>query len=403
MLMEFFNNSVQQSFLKSLLSAVQLPKFKIIKDDQLIFKDYYYIYKTHIIKCTETGYINPIENTVSNSILGQDIITKTEAKYDQLDHYYFSNMNQNIEFKEFIRASYYSTELHKRLGDYLRVLRDLYNVDLMGLYNCFSYELFSDVYIKFTPQGNINDIVNGVDKTKKVLAIPIKFNTIYTIAVTSQKPVYISPILKLPSGKFSIRKISNNYTPNLGPQLLESSDFYSPITIKFDLNYNQSDIYQYEKYLYMILQLDSNNDSSVVVLEGDHTNDDNIQIINSEFADQNDTISLMYKPRLLDINDGISYAYSDTIIEYLLHNAVINTDIIGDNISYNKKLLGFSNDVNYWTNNIKYAGYMKYLLDIQSNDYDIDEYKNQDLSKLRYDCYDVTGYLDKQIEEYLNG
>lgn len=165
MLQEYFNNSVETTFLKSLLSASQLPKYKIVKDGDLIFENYFYIYNDKLIKCVKTGKVN-----VSAEIL-------------ILEHYYFCNMDQNIEFKEFIRASYYSTELHKRLGEYLRCIRDLYGIDLMGMYNCFSYELFNDFHIEY--YNGKNRIFVGKDNSKKILAVPIKFNAVYSVYLQS--------------------------------------------------------------------------------------------------------------------------------------------------------------------------------------------------------------------------
>ena len=70
MLQEYFNNTIEQSFLKSLLSAVQLPNYKIVKDNDLIFKDYFYIYDGDIIKCTQTGYIHPKTSVVGEIQIG---------------------------------------------------------------------------------------------------------------------------------------------------------------------------------------------------------------------------------------------------------------------------------------------------------------------------------------------
>ena len=81
MLQEYFNNTIEQSFLKSLLSAVQLPNYKIIRDNDLIFKDYFYIYEGDIIKCTKTGYINP-QNSVIGVIQVGDQISPSQAEFE---------------------------------------------------------------------------------------------------------------------------------------------------------------------------------------------------------------------------------------------------------------------------------------------------------------------------------
>lgn len=75
MLKEYFNKTTETTFLKSLLSAVQLPKFKLVHSGMLLFEGYYYIYKEKVIQCTKTG------------ILGET------AEYEELFHYYFCDMD----------------------------------------------------------------------------------------------------------------------------------------------------------------------------------------------------------------------------------------------------------------------------------------------------------------------
>lgn len=346
MLVEFFNNTIEQSFLKALLSAVQLPNYKIVKNGDLIFENYFYIYNNKVIKCTSTGVIDD------------------DAEYEILEHYYFCNMNQNIEFKEFIRASYYSTELHKRFGDYLRCLRDLYNVDLMGMYNCFDYEVFTGFHLDWDSKLQKNTILIGNDDTKKLLAVPAKFNTKYTIYITSDKPVMISPILKLPNGKKAV-DYNNPSNDKFKVKFYGNMQFNVPVEYSIDLTADDGDYYKYEKYLYFVIQLDTNNNSSVVVLEGDYKHCNELQIYSADAVQNGELASMIYKPKLIQINDGISYAYSNTIMQYLLHNVITNIDIIEGNISYAKKLLNFSDDVNYWHNGIKYSAFVKYLLNMK--------------------------------------
>lgn len=388
MLREYFNTTIEATFLKALLSAVQLPNFKIVKDGDLIFKDYFYIYQEKIVRCTETGNIG-----------------KESDNYEILQHYNFCDMDQNIEFKEFIRASYYSTELHKRFGQYLRCIRDLYDIDLMGMYNCFSYELFSDIYIGFDKNQEKNRIFVGNNKEKKVLAIPIKFNQKYTIAVTSNKPVYACPILKLPNGIRSLAQLNlSSYTEDtMGVRLLDSMQFNQPKQISVDLSEDQGEFYKYERYLYLVVQLDSSNSSSFVVLEGEYNEYNTVPIIGMEDYDyefDDESVSIMYRPKLLEMNDGISYAYSNTIMQYLVHNAITSRDIIGENISYAKRLINFKDSINYWSDNVKYSAFMKFVCrDIQADE---EDYSQQNPNRVYRNCNDVTGFIDKQIEEWLN-
>lgn len=410
MLVEFFNTSIEQSFLKALISATQLPKFSFVNNGDLVFEGYFYIYQTKIIKCTKTGYLDPISTSIQESVLGETTLNyRTRAQYEVLDHYFPSTENQNIEFKEFIRASYYSTELHKRVGDYLRLLKGYYHIDLMGMYNCFSYELFKQISI----QEKIEQVYNeekekfenvqtlslslNEDKSKKVLAIPVNFNNIYTIAITSYLPVYCALVVKFGNKIVSLNSLSNQV---FQPKSLGSLRFETPITISTQLTEEQGDIYKYNNQLYLILQIEKTNKSSVVVLEGDYSSSYAMNIVNSEGSKFN-TVPLLYKPKLLQFNTGVQYAYSNSIIPYLIKNVIDNNDATPENISYAKKLLAMKDDINYWTNNIKYLAYLKYLFNTYQFEQDQDGYLIQP-DKINYKNNDITGYIDSTIEGWLN-
>lgn len=362
----------------------------------MIFENYYYIYNGKVIKCKKTGHIKPVETNFDNVSMGQSLQNET-AEFDSLYHYNENMMDQNVETKEFIRASYYSTELHKRFGEFLRNVRDLYDLNLMGMYNCFDYEIFQDVYIGYNSINNEYNLINGKDSTKKILAIPIKFNKKYTVAIQSDKQLFVAPILKLPNN-FEFFDSSND---NLKITQINKSSFYSPFEISFDLNETQGDLYKYEQYLYMIIQIDSNNNSSVVVLEDVNQGFNIISV--DEQSNFESSINQIYKPKLLQINDGISYAYSNTIIQYLLHNVIDNIDNTPGNITYVKNLMGVENKSNYWENTLKYSAFLKYLLNLKQEQ-KTDEYGYiiQNLNELKKDCEDVTGYIDTQIEKWLN-
>ena len=394
MLAQFFNDTIEQSFLKALLSAVQLPKYKIVKSGDLIFQDYFYILNNKVIKCTKTGVVDGVKEIRNNThkFYPTPAPIENKAEFEELEHYYFSNMSQNIEFKEFIRASYYSTELHKRFGEYLRCLRDLYGVDLMGMYNCFDYEVFSDFHLQWDDVSKRNILLKSPDPTKKLLAIPVKFNTEYSIYLTSNKPFFISPVLKLANKK---ELLGDSFKV----ETYENAQFNVPIKVSVDLSEDQGSLYKYEKYLYLVIQIDSINQSSLVVLEGNYTNSNNLQIFGAEQVNSEIHTSMIYKPALIQINDGVSYAYSNTIIQYLLHNVITNIDTIEGNISYAKELLNFKDNVNYWSDNIKYSAFVKYLLQLKSYDNLTDEQMQERLLK---NCEDVTGFIDKQIERWLN-
>jgi len=127
------------------------------------------------------------------------------------------------------------------------------------------------------------------------------------------------------------------------------------------------------------------------VLEGDFTTSNSPTIVSTSDADE-EQVSLFYRPKLLEMNDGASYAYSNSLIPYLLHNVITNKDIIGENISYAKELIGISDTVNYWNNNIKYLAFVNFVLPSVEKEGD---YSQQLMKNIRKDCFDVTGFIDK--------
>ena len=87
----------------------------------------------------------------------------------------------------------------------------------------------------------------------------------------------------------------------------------------------------------MIIKLPINNKSSITVLEGDFTNISkkpviNMQYINSEIDNENLNEVLISNLSLLQMNTGVSYPYSNRLVEYLLGNAITPLDEIADNI-----------------------------------------------------------------------
>lgn len=154
-------------------------------------------------------------------------------------------------------------------------------------------------------------------------------------------------------------------------------------------------------------------------MEGDYTNSYSMRIVNSNTHKsdkwdidtqtivkempkfQKETLPLIYKPKLLQFNSGIQYAYSNSIIPYLVKNVIDNFDLTPENISYAKKLLGMSDTVNYWSNDIKYLAYDKYLFNTLQFEADDDGYLIQPKS-INYKNNDITGYIDSTIEGWLN-
>ena len=209
----------------------------------------------------------------------------------------------------------------------------------MGMYNCFSYEVFSNLHIasKITDSELELFLKYEQNPAKKVLAIPVKFNSKYTIAVTSDQPVYCAFVAKFSNKIRKLSAISTVSNEKMSkPFSLGLTKFEQPVVVDTSLSLEDDDVYKYNDKLYLILQLDKLNTSSLVVLEGDYTNSYAMNIVSSEFSSVTDTVSLCYKPSLLSFNSGIQFAYSNTLIPYLVKNVIDNIDTTPGNITYAK-------------------------------------------------------------------
>ena len=167
---KFYSNTILTKYIKGLISNTPLPLIDTVRDGDYIIKGVKYIYKFDVILCTESGYISDLKD---NHLIKEYYINKTNTykkfvidgvtqylpwENEDWDNYIQSEEN-NIKFAKYQRVSsfrfnedlpeitekfysnfqYYDSLTHRMLGKYLRCIRDLYNVNLMPFYNCFSY------------------------------------------------------------------------------------------------------------------------------------------------------------------------------------------------------------------------------------------------------------------------
>lgn len=378
----FLEDTIQSKFIKALLYNAYLPIYNTINTGDYCVKGMQYIYKRNIVKCEGSGFASK------------------DALLELGNHYTFG-----IEYKGFTdnfisTYPFYDIETHKRLGQYLRCYRDIYDIDLMPFYNCFTGQYTSG--LKITQTG----IVNKPNSTDKIFMIPIKFNKTYTICLDSQSEVWMAPAMinngvfvNIPrlqeDGTFKDEELTETVCSKKNAiRKYTSSSFTTPILYNLP-NMDASDelfLQQHEKYLFLIIQVSSQNNSSLVVLEGDYTNLKSNKIINGEHFSKitEPTLNKLFlsELNLTMISDGTSYPFSDRLIEYLLQNVI---DIF-DPISQNIKLVQ-TGEAKYKPRGYKYFGIWTSALrrDI------FDTYKKQKKVIHR----DNNGFVDKDVERFL--
>ena len=429
MLQQFFTDTIESKFIKALLNNIELPIIPtattgdwIVGNDESVNSESlvpscFYVFENSIIKCTKTGrLLETLENEDTSKL----------AEFEIIDSYNFGKKIIDLTEKYASSYSYYDGDTHYHLGQYLRCLRDIYGIDLMPFYNCFNYKIISDLYLvddsnEFDYMDiNDEDYNSDVQQKYKVVAIPIKFDKTYTIALdcgtqVSLKSVFYGKLGALnaitPSGyggKLTDTLIEvksdesqhNKYSLTYG-----ITSFCHPFTYSISSSSHSNDVTDaemksYERNLYLIIQLPSNNTSSIVVLEGDYTNKAE-KIFNAEYINDLSSVQMnkffLTQLQLMQFNDGNSYAFSNRLIEYLLDNVITSEDEITQNIErvqlyaseLNKNTLVIDKEKNYnysfkgvWDNSLRAYIYRNYT-----------HTRNKNL--------DINGFVDKDIEKYI--
>ena len=366
---KFFTDTLISKFIKNLLLNTPLPIINTVREYDYIIKDCFYVYKDYIIKCTKSGVL-------VNSSTDEDVVI---AEYDMIQPFVWGQDLPTITERFMSKYNYYDSDTHLYLGKYLRCLRDIKDIDLMPFYNCFNYKIIKDTSISLDENT----------AEKKIIAIPIKFNKTYTIAIDSGTEVLMQSMIYGPLGLLTIN--GEDITEKLGntKQRFGHLNFLQPVTYKVECD--NKNLMCYEKYLYLFIQLSNSNNSSIVVLEGGYTNQSCEKIISidglSTIPDFRLDELFLSELSLLQINDNNSYAFSDRLIEYLLINAITSDDEISHNIYTIQKELGLFNDPSImrgvWDRKLRYIVYNTYM-------------NRKDISKL-----DINGFVDKDTERYI--
>ena len=456
---EFFKSNIEAKYIKYLLSYTPLPIFPTISSDDMMIEGCVYIYKDKILQCTRTGTFNGIKansfiddhlyvndyvlNTDDDYVLahwnyetraydrylpdegkeggrypGTGGLTVTDdivryyyrpiAQFKVLDDFIFGNYVKNITQRFVSNVSYYDPLTHKFLGEYLRCLRDIYGLDLMGLYNCFDYAT-TDQFV-LTNDG----IVKSKPLKEKVYLIPIKFNKTYTIALDCDFPVFakaviykdtllqdasgkdFTSLIQEPTIRFNGLRFSNPVTysvtnnTQIDPTVDESSNEYKKL-YKEKIETDKV-LQQHEKYLYLALQVPKTTSSSIAVIEGDYSTIAHNYISSAESIDKlsDKQLSNIFKSELtlLQSNNKKQIPYADKLISYLLGYTIDCREEIDQNVArietaigYNPPLKDFYKGI--WDNDLRYTLYSKYM-----------QLDNLDYIKK----YDITGFIDRDID-----
>lgn len=462
---EFFKETLVSKFIRYLLQRTPLPQYTYIQDNQYMIKDCLYTYRDKILLCTGSGIFiglrggediedhltvsddlkvndpfnisgsgedNRFMNNTSSPeaqsyynidtasswmtinkdgkdttvpIAVTDDLVRTQyyptAKFKIVDTYLSENVQPNVTQTNISTESFYGPETHRMLGEYLRFLKNVKDIDLMSQYNCFGHNVVRNLSIN--PKNE--NVVSEIDSSNfKVLLVPIKFNCNYTIAIDSRFKVSMHPVFYREGRLLKDKRNQYYLYYDLLNQLKNVTNEDSLLLVHNTMEFNNPIVYnirnfdknllQYEKYLYLAIQINSTNDSSIVVLEGDYRNN-KARVVSD--------VSVLTKPgatierlsdamssnlSLLSENDHKQHPFTDMLVEYLCGNTIDNRELLTENVERVVEKLG---NFRYGYEG-QWTDYLRFVLYNRMHDYEERSLQHSN---------DILGYVDSNIENVL--
>lgn len=457
--MKTFNNSdLFTGYLKQLLHNFNLPKIKVYTKQHERYLENYGEESPEILGTIEATPDSKVKTSYTEEelqLLHKNVRYFPYLKDGEIQEY-INNKWQNIRENDMsklslyrynygdkilnytknlkINSNIYDSYTHEYLGDYLRFHRDFLNLDLMSLYNCFSNRACDKLDLQWrVGSGDIETTISfkSTDHNFKIYMVPVKLFSKYTIAIDSESPIEMCCGIY---GDYQDKRAKFSSLPAHTYKRVAKSVFSQPF-IYDALAYTDNstagyidrildsriadrstliELAQNECDLKLFIKVPINNTSTIVVLEGDYCNwndaiwdmassdplkckkSQNRSIINLDYNYKNaDQLKLISPLQLLQFNTKEQHPFSDRLIEYLIGNAITNSETeIYDNIARAQKALSS----NYGANS-----YVRGLPGVWSNDMRIlfYEYMMANTATRSFNVnHDILGYVDKDVEKF---
>ena len=382
----FDENTLQGLYIQNLLYNYYLPNLRVLEayrddpeDKEITGYTFIpddkerYIYKTTVRRHNESK--NSLENF--------------SPEKDEIIHTFEPGKKYDNETSNFLSSSNtYTSEVHERLGDYLRFQRDYYNINLMSMYNCFS-NVFIDQFSLPIKSTKTSTVVKFTGSTRnqlfKIFSFPVKFGKKYKIYCES------------PSAENSLQLgfYSNNKLININKDALDS--WINNLSIKnprlsfaiayiFEVPNANKELRPFEKYLRAFVQVPISVNSSIVVIEADPYIHD-----------------FCLNPSLILKNYYSQHAFADRLFEFLIGNVITPYDPIMQNIVRIQKLLSSSRFEQLYKRKLESYSFGQFDVQMHKFIYNTFRdlkvvYENNSTPRL---IQDFTGYIDKDLEELI--
>lgn len=427
MFQRFNDNNIESKLIKSLISTVYIPSVQIWKPGKSVVKGYTYITKDYIVKCIKSS-----DQSTPTSALDSNY-------FDMVKPYVFGQFYPGLTTNFVSNVSYYDSLTHFYLGRYLRMVRDLYGMDLMPYYNCWCGEFSDNIRIGNLVSdsnsswyiGEFTETFDKKDDGMRLLLVPIKPNQKYTIYMNCSNRIKLSHLYY--SNNKILGSVANRFSQ------IEYCSFNQPYVYQSP-NVDSTEI-KYEEYLTLAIQLPESAATHVLVLEGDYSKNKlcsyssgNTRVVNKiqrvdkfyddeylvdangivqEIKGDGDGDGLIGTARHLYASQSVddyckvvssltrtvsnaSYAFNSRLLEYLLWNVVSPQDTISKNVQRTQEYVGSYEHLKQ--NGSQYSGGIKGVWDDNLRLY---LYKLVTENKKDFKSVDISGYVDKDVESII--
>jgi len=421
-MLKFNSNNIVVGEIKEILKSFNLPSYKVLVRNKpvSIFKGFNYIFNDMILV----------------SLVNKDFesFEFNESDFSFRSTYYYNQEILNITHNLAIKNINYDYITHNRLGNYLRFIRDYRGLNLMSMYNCFNGQSANNVDIKFETsyvdeegKKTITHIFNTSDNSYKLLTIPVKYNCDYTFFIDCPTELEITACFYLNNNQLndlvvgsSSKVLENSLYANTYMKV-RGSRFNTPfvysklknLLTKIDsVNDETKDPFKIKKSfaqkeleLTLLLKLPKDNNSSIVVLESDYSDDNEQRYYpnglvfssHTQYITNYEQSSLSFKKynsykQLTYLNDNNSYPFANRLLEYLADNVITSIDDIELNTKRVESNLIKKGVISTYTSSYSWNNNLRAKIFLNAQEKGVLNTK-----------FDVLGYVDKDVEEKVVG
>lgn len=365
------NTHIFTGYLKQLLSSVNIPTCKIYtnefaryleqhgKEDPRIIESFDTISNDRL--ATRVNYLknNELYNYFWNYSPDKEDFNHSGSKWRRVSTaFYDSDKVLHGLTKTLCSPGHsYDTITHEYLGEYLRFLRDYYNINLMSLYNCFNNKICNNIYFSFIMNPDAEKIAqkkvtfDSQDSKYRIYAIPVKLFENYTVAIDCSNGVELFCGLyntNLDTSNKASDLISRTYK-KINKALFNQPFLYDKLAVEnwtFEHDTSSSkdkallldatkvtrwDVINREQDLRLFIKVPTSCKSSIVILEGDFKHFNDFKYIPQKISESNVKETwhfndFMYSPTNLASNS------KHEIWTYQQNHSIINFGNKRDNI-----------------------------------------------------------------------